>query len=365
MGESLPNIQYYKNGVTKNIKYINRNNNKVEFKFNKSGKVISRKEFYKDKSTGEFLFGKGRIKNYYDVNKNLDITLFLNKDSNPVDAYAYIVFKKGKISRSVGMRNGLTHGKVKYFYNNGNLYQERRYINGKQNGKYQSYYKSGALFSKGKFLNDKAHGQVLDYYENGKIKTRGQHVNGIITKQSTYYEDSSLYWVMEKFKNQNLYKETIYYPNGNKKSLYNSKFNNKNEKIMHGFCLSYYDTGELYSKEYYKNGKKTTEVIYNKNGTEYVPKGITQIISEPSGAKIEIDGEYIGSTPLKINLLKYAKKYNSLSGYQMLIIKALPIYGGQQVQSKFIDDLDKRIPQRIYFDMSLVTTPKKYEIDVN
>jgi len=86
-----------------------------------------------------------------------------------------------------------------------------------------------------------------------------------------------------------------------------------------------------------------------------------EIISEPSGAKIEINGNYIGETPLEytvtcdidtdfyqMGMLRYRDT--------VLNIYAYPMGPGYVSQSKrlVIHPLKKEtIPEKVYFDMSL------------
>ena len=91
--------KYYKSGVTKNIKYKNREKNKVEYEFNENGELILFREYLPDSEVLEFLFKNGRIKKYYDVNNKLDISLYVDEDNNPVDAYLLNVYKKDKVNK--------------------------------------------------------------------------------------------------------------------------------------------------------------------------------------------------------------------------------------------------------------------------
>lgn len=81
-----------------------------------------------------------------------------------------------------------------------------------------------------------------------------------------------------------------------------------------------------------------------------------EIISDPPGAKIEWNNDYIGTTPVR----------RILNGDVGLLasttIKAYPVTPGQCVQTKYIPG-DQIFPHTIYFDMSL--RPIQPSINVN
>ena len=87
----------------------------------------------------------------------------------------------------------------------------------------------------------------------------------------------------------------------------------------------------------------------------------TLIISDPSGAKIEINHEYVGDTPLSI-LIKTEKSWISGEIVEDLIIVAYPTGAGQYTQTKNLKGV--KTPKRIYFNLFLKPRPDE-EIDVN
>lgn len=86
----------------------------------------------------------------------------------------------------------------------------------------------------------------------------------------------------------------------------------------------------------------------------------TKVISDPPGARIELDDDYIGDAPLEI---KWEWLLRERVFDRKHIITALPIYSGQQVQLKFFWPGDS-IPKTILFDMKLVPAPQRYELDI-
>lgn len=87
----------------------------------------------------------------------------------------------------------------------------------------------------------------------------------------------------------------------------------------------------------------------------------TQFISSPSGARIEIDGNYIGDTPLTYT---WPSSYQNGERFRdQVTIKAFPSGSGQHPQRKFYESFGgvlPPIPQKVYFDMN---SPAKAETD--
>ncbi len=93
------------------------------------------------------------------------------------------------------------------------------------------------------------------------------------------------------------------------------------------------------TKQYYDDCVETS------TGYDYYSYRI-EFISDPPGAKIEWNNDYIGETPL-------AMRYDGHLGFlAKIIVRAYPLFSGQFVQTKIISGTS-RIPRRIYFDMSL------------
>jgi hypothetical protein len=79
------------------------------------------------------------------------------------------------------------------------------------------------------------------------------------------------------------------------------------------------------------------------------PSGKTLIESDPPGARIEINNQYVGTTPLRVNIPRLKSDWSTIS----VTIRANPISPGQQVQTKYIGS-DESTPTHVFFDMNLV-----------
>jgi hypothetical protein len=91
-----------------------------------------------------------------------------------------------------------------------------------------------------------------------------------------------------------------------------------------------------------------------------------EIISGPPGAKIEINNEYVGETPV-------TKVWNGrYSEYDSYTVTAYPKQAGQYVQTKSIRFESSgelycqvTLPKKIYFDMNLGPTTPSFDVNVN
>lgn len=75
----------------------------------------------------------------------------------------------------------------------------------------------------------------------------------------------------------------------------------------------------------------------------------TEIISEPPGAHIEVDSNYVGTTPVTVTLEQDGLGYLS----DTIVVKALPVIDGQYTQTKILHWEDP-VPKTLYFQMNLV-----------
>jgi len=75
-----------------------------------------------------------------------------------------------------------------------------------------------------------------------------------------------------------------------------------------------------------------------------------EILSDPPGAKIEIDDKYVGTTPLNVKLERECDWYNYREATKSIIIKAESINPRQYTQYKIIEKSDL-LPRRIIFYM--------------
>jgi hypothetical protein len=80
------------------------------------------------------------------------------------------------------------------------------------------------------------------------------------------------------------------------------------------------------------------------------PAGKTLIESDPPGARIEINSQYVGTAPLRVDIPRLDSDLDSIP----VTIIASPVIPGQQVQTKYIG-LNEPTPTHVFFDMNLVS----------
>jgi len=95
---------------------------------------------------------------------------------------------------------------------------------------------------------------------------------------------------------------------------------------------------------------------------------ITGIILDPPGAKIEINNQYVGDTPLTLHINRIFNSniiFDKEMGYWTSFdIKAYPVHSGQYTQTKYID-MNEPTPTKVYFNMNLGPATREYNININ
>jgi len=93
-------------------------------------------------------------------------------------------------------------------------------------------------------------------------------------------------------------------------------------------------------------------------GCVQVETHYTEVLSEPPGARIEVDQDYIGEAPIKITWEGAAFAGRRFSGKDH-VVRAIPVEKGHFVQEKRfaggqgLAEAGDMIPRRIFFDMRL------------
>lgn len=91
-----------------------------------------------------------------------------------------------------------------------------------------------------------------------------------------------------------------------------------------------------------------------------------EVLSEPTGARIELNDDYIGDAPITLNIQGTKNRYF----YKDTVIRAIPKESGY-TQTKWFDTSDNfneakgdKIPQRIFFDTNLSPIPNKLDVNI-
>lgn len=84
---------------------------------------------------------------------------------------------------------------------------------------------------------------------------------------------------------------------------------------------------------------------------------VTEIISDPPGVRIEVNGDYIGDAPVTTKLRHHPSDKVVMG---KVVIRALPRNGGEHIQEKTFqgpqypfDPHRDVVPKRVFFDMKL------------
>jgi len=85
------------------------------------------------------------------------------------------------LAREVTFKNGVKHGLMKTYLENGQLYQSFWYENGVREDTAKWYFEDGKVFRATPFKNDSMNGTQIQYYRNGKVRAKLNFVNGIRT----------------------------------------------------------------------------------------------------------------------------------------------------------------------------------------
>lgn len=119
--------------------------------------------------------------------------LSLDKD---IEIYHGIVkwyHENGNIFQIVNYKNGILFGTLQVFYENGKLKNKSTYRNGKIEGKWSEYFENSKLKETGMYLKGQKDGLWKTYYYNGKLKSEGKYVfNRKIDIWKTNYYDGMI-----------------------------------------------------------------------------------------------------------------------------------------------------------------------------
>ena len=85
-------------------------------------------------------------------------------------------YENGNISQIANYSNGVLNGNREIFYENGKLQNKRIYSKGKLNGAWEAYYKDGQMAENGNYEENLKEGVWETFYTNGKSKERGKYI---------------------------------------------------------------------------------------------------------------------------------------------------------------------------------------------
>ena len=185
--------------------------------------------------------------------------------------------KRNEIFDGEYMNGQIWKGKLKKFYENGNIKSEGEYSNGKLNGKYKEYYENGTLSIEAEYLLGNKNGKYKEYYEDGKLSLEIDYLGDLQTGNGKdFYENGKIEFEGEYFASEKNGKGKLY----NKKGeiifdgifFLDKQWDGKGKEYFEEENDEEPDNSILKYEGEYKNGKR------HGKGKEYNKKG--QLIFE-------------------------------------------------------------------------------------
>ena len=278
-------------------------NGKKEGKFKylyESGNLAGELNFKNDELSGsqKYYDEKGKISEEKSFNNgkvdrtrtsyfsNGAISLVENYKEEILNGISTSYYVNGGKQCEVNFVDGEREGKLVCLYPNGTKKSESNYIKGKLNGPYSSYNEIGDLNESYSCVNDLIEGNYKEYYDGKLVKTEAVYANGKIQGSSKGYSSSNTLDRESSYENGKIKSSINYYPNGKKstESIYDEK-----EELE---TYSYFDENEnKYFVEKYKSGELKSGLQYSKKSPEPIEVSLS---SKPFVMK-DFDGNILAS----------------------------------------------------------------------
>ncbi|MBF4491804.1 tetratricopeptide repeat protein [Flavobacterium sp. MR2016-29] len=276
-----PQINGEFQGKSKYLNVLGNLNGELNFKdglldglqkyYDEKGKLIEEKYFTAGKLNG-------KRTTYYE---NGNIALTENYKEDKLDGISTSYFPNGGKNCEINFTEGERNGTLVCLYEVGTKKNEIDYANGKLSGKYNSYDESGALTETYNCLDNKIEGNYLEYFDGKTIKAEALYKNGFIEgSYKSYYSNKTL----EK---ENIcalgsiLKSTEYFQNG--KKSFESIYNNKGE-------LETYSCFDTYGNKYFEEKHKGGELKSGTQFTAIAPKGTEVNVTKKTFEMKNFDG---------------------------------------------------------------------------
>ena len=90
------------------------------------------------------------------------------------------IFIDGKLFYSEQILNGVPHGELIMYHENGNIKSIGKAVNGIENGEYKGYYENGELYVDGAVNDGDLVGEFKQYHLNGQIAVHSKNIGNSI-----------------------------------------------------------------------------------------------------------------------------------------------------------------------------------------
>lgn len=158
------------------------------------------------------------------------------------------------------------NGSFKNFYTDSkNIKEEGTYKKNKLDGVFNRFYKNGNIRETSFYIDGKLDGNYSLYSKKGKVLINEYYTNGLINGKSYHFNKKGTLTNFTLWNNGNIITETEYYPNN-----LPSKITKNDSEMEYQIIESFYFSGLIKRKEFYKNGEygffRLTEENYHENG---------------------------------------------------------------------------------------------------
>jgi antitoxin component YwqK of YwqJK toxin-antitoxin module len=121
--------------------------------------------------------GKGFwvVDHYISGSKQME-GILLEEGTESYDGVIKWYHENGNVFQIVNYQDGILNGKRQVYHENGKLKSETTYGKGKMNGKWKELYENGNLKETGEYEEGQKEGSWKTFYTDGKLKEQGNYV---------------------------------------------------------------------------------------------------------------------------------------------------------------------------------------------
>ncbi len=118
--------------------------------------------------------------------------LSIEKNAEVYQGVVKWYYENGNVFQIINYKNGILFGDRKVYFENGKLKSETTYKNGKIDGAWKEFYETGISFETGFYEKGEKEGHWKTFYTNGKLKEEGNYVfDRKVDIWKTYYYDGT------------------------------------------------------------------------------------------------------------------------------------------------------------------------------
>ena len=184
------NISFYENGkIDLDVIFVDGARNGITKKNEPGGNLVYQVNYknnlplsytYTDKDGKlvaeiPFTAGSGKLKSFY---QNGQLATEHSLVEGKIDGTFRIFYPNGKVWKEREDSYDVTNGPAKEYYDNGQVKASYNYLNDKLHGPYKEYNAKGIVREEGNYYNGGYHGEVKYYDDNGKLTSKETYYYG-------------------------------------------------------------------------------------------------------------------------------------------------------------------------------------------